>query len=100
MKMIRIEKWFMNRPQRAERVINRAEKLLSFVNMKEKQDFLEVGCGNGAVSKHVAKKYLLNVTGIDVDPGQIQLAQENIDDIPNIHFLAADATNLPFRDTS
>jgi ubiquinone/menaquinone biosynthesis C-methylase UbiE len=99
MKMIKIEKWFMNKPQRAERVINRAERLLHFVNMKEKQNFLEVGCGNGAVSKYIAKKYLLNVTGVDVDPEQIQLAQENIDDIPDVHFLEADATNLPFQDS-
>ena len=98
MKMVKIEKWFMNRPQHAKQAINRAEKLLHFVNVKEKQNFLEVGCGNGAVSKYVAKKYLLNVTGVDIDPEQIQLAQENIDDIPNIHFSAVDATNLPFQD--
>jgi len=97
MKLGKIEKWFMNRQQHAEQTIFRAEKLLRFVNVKEQQNFLEVGCGNGAVSKHIAKKYLLNVTGIDVDPEQIQLAQENIG-IPNIHFLATDATNLPFPD--
>ncbi len=98
MKMVKIEKWFMNRPQHAKQAIKRAEKLMHFVNVKEKQDFLEVGCGNGAVSKYVAEKYLLNVTGVDVDPEQIKLAQENIGDIPNIHFLEVDATNLPFQD--
>lgn len=98
MKMVKIEKWFMNRPQHAKQAINRAEKLLHFVNVKEKQNFLEVGCGNGAVSKYVARKYLLNVTGVDIDTEQIQLAQENIGDIPNVHFLEVDATNLPFQD--
>ena len=98
MKMVKIEKWFMNRPQHAKQAINRAEKLLHFVNVKGKQNFLEVGCGNGAVSKYVAKKYLLNVTGVDIDPEQIKLAQENTGDIPNIHFLEVDATNLPFQD--
>ena len=98
MKMVKIEKWFMNRPQHAERAINRAEKLLRFINLKEKQNFLEVGCGSGAVSKHIAKKYPLKVTGIDIDPEQIQLAQRNIGDIPDIHFLVVDATNLPFPD--
>jgi len=93
-----IEKWFMNRPQHAEKVINLTEKLLSFVTVKERQNFLEVGCGNGAVTKHIARKYLLNVTGIDVDPEMIQLAQENIDDVPNIRFLEADVTDLPFHD--
>jgi len=98
MKMIKIEKWFMNRPQHAEQAIKRAERLLHFVDIKEKQNFLEVGCGNGAVSKHLAKRYLLNVTGVDIDPEQIQLAQEGIDKIPNIKFVEVDATSLPFPD--
>ncbi len=98
MKLVRIEKWFMNRPQHAKQAIKRAEKLLHFVNVKEKQNFLEVGCGNGAVSQYVAKKYLLNVTGVDIDTEQIKLAQENTGDMPNIHFLEVDATNLPFQD--
>ncbi len=98
MKTTRIERWFMNRPHHAQRVISRAERLLAFVDMKGKQSFLEVGCGSGAVSKHIAEKYLLNVTGVDVDPDQIQRAQESIGDITDIHFLTADSTNLPFQD--
>ena len=98
MKMVKIEKWFINRSQHAEYVINRAEKLMHFINAEEKQSFLEVGCGNGAVCKHVVKKYLLNVTGVDIDPEQIQLAQENSDDTPDIQFSVVDATKLPFQD--
>jgi ubiquinone/menaquinone biosynthesis C-methylase UbiE len=97
-KMVGIERWFMNRPHHARQAIKRAEKLLPWVNLKPKQNFLEVGCGSGAVSQHVAKKYRLNVTGVDVDPKQIRLAQASIDDVPNVHFLEADATNLPFPD--
>ena len=96
--MVKIEKWFMNRPQHAQGAINRAEKLLSLVKIKEKQNLLEVGCGNGVVSKHIARKYLLNVTGVDVDPEQVQLAQGGVGDMPNICFLEVDATNLPFQD--
>jgi ubiquinone/menaquinone biosynthesis C-methylase UbiE len=98
MKTTRIERWFMNRPHHAQRVISRADRLLSFVDMSGNQNFLEVGCGSGAVSKHIAKKYLLKVAGVDVDPDQIQRAQESVDDIAGIHFLAADSTKLPFRD--
>ena len=98
MKMVKIEKWFINSSQHAGQVINRAEKLLHFTNVKEKQNFLEVGCGNGAVSRYITKKYFLNVTGVDIDPEQIKLAQESIDNIPNIHFLEVDATALPFQD--
>jgi ubiquinone/menaquinone biosynthesis C-methylase UbiE len=98
MKLGKIEKWFMNRLQHTEQVINLAENLLQFVNIKEKQNFIEVGCGNGAVSKYIAKKYRLNVTGTDVDPKMVQLAQENIDEELNIRFFETDATNLPFQD--
>ena len=98
MNMTKFEKWFINSQKHAVEAINRADKLLSFINIKEDQKFLEVGCGNGAVSKHVARKYPLIVTGVDVDLEQIQLAQQNIDDIPNIQFLTIDATNLLFQD--
>ena len=98
MKMGKIEKWFMNTEHHAEHVIRRAEKLLQYVNVKEKGNLLEVGCGNGAVSKYVAKTYRLNVTGIDVDPEQIRHAQENINNTPNVRFLEADSIDLPFQD--
>lgn len=100
MKLGKIEKWFMTRSHHAEHVINHAEKLLSHIEVKENQNFLEVGCGNGAVSKHIAKKYRVKATGTDVDPGMIQLAQENTDDVSDIRFLEADATNLPFQDNA
>ena len=88
----------MNRPQHAKQTINRAERLLHFVTMEGKQDFLEVGCGSGAVSNHIAKKYSLNVTGTDIDPDQIRLAQQNSGNLPAVRFFEADATHLPFQD--
>jgi len=100
MKLGRLEKWFMNTERHAERVINRAQKLLEFAELKEKQDFLEIGCGSGAVSKYIAERYHLNVTGVDVDPEQIELAKKNANKIFNLRFLAADATHLAFEDNS
>jgi len=64
----------MTRKHHAEHIINLTDNLFSFVNIKGKQNFLEVGCGNGAVSKHIAKKYRVKVTATDVDPSMIQLA--------------------------
>ena len=99
MKMVSLEKWFMNRPHHARRVIDRAEKLLRFIDLEEGQRFLEVGCGSGAVSKRIARKYHLGVTGVDVDPEMVKLAQEGVNDIPDIQFFEADATHLPFPDS-
>jgi len=99
MKLGRIEKYFMNTQKHTEHVINRAQTLLEFIELKENQDFLEVGCGSGAVSKYIAERYQLNVTGVDVDPEQIELAKKNTN-IPNLRFLVADATHLAFEDNS
>lgn len=88
----------MNRPGHTKHVIKLAEKLLNFVEVKENQRFLEVGCGSGAVSKHIAENYHLNVTGTDLDADQIELALESVKDVPTIRFLEADATKLPFKD--
>jgi len=98
MKMVRFEKWFINSEKHAEKVISRAERLLEFVDMKEKQNYLEVGCGNGGVCKRVAEKYPWSVTGVDIDPEQIQLAQAGSKTLQNIRFMEADATELPFPD--
>ena len=68
--------------------------------MKEKQNYLEIGCGDGAISKHIFKKYHLNVTGTDVDAEMIRLAKKNIGNMQNIRFLEFSATNLPFQDNN
>ena len=93
----RIEKWFMNRSRHAEQTIKKAERLLRFVSVEGKHDFLEIGCGSGAVSDHIARKYSMNVTGTDIDADQICLAQQHSGDLVNIRFMEADATNLPFE---
>ena len=98
MKMGRFEKWFVNSERNAPRVIERAERLLAHADMSGKRDFLEVGCGAGAMCVHIAGKYPLNVTGVDVDPGQISLARRTADGAPNVRFTEADATALPFGD--
>ena len=100
MKMLRLEKFFVNNLQSKKRTLVLARKLLSYVELNGKKDFLEVGCGNGLVSKYIAKNYSSSVIGIDVDPEQIELARKDAVGISNIRFLAADATNLPFEDNS
>jgi SAM-dependent methyltransferase len=97
MKMLKLEKVLVNSPWNQKRVLSLARKLLAFAEMNGKKDFLEVGCGNGVVAKYLASRYQSNVTGIDIDPEQIELAEKGIGDVTNIRFLEADATNLPFE---
>ena len=98
MKMSKLEKSLVNKPKHAKRAIKCIEKLLQYVEIKEEQNLLEVGCGIGAVSKYMGEKYSLNVTGTDVDTEQIQTALKDKNDNRNIRFLKADAAELPFED--
>jgi len=98
MKLGKMEKRAMISQKHAEHGIEHVERLLRHVSLKENQNYLEVGCGNGHVCKHLARKYHLKVTGTDVDPEMIQFAKENIDDIPHIRFLEMDATKMSFED--
>jgi len=99
MKMFKIEK-LLNSMQSKKGAFDLTRKLLGFVELNGKQDFLEVGCGNGMVSKYLARNYGGSVVGIDVDTEQIGLAGRDIREMQNIRFLEADATNLPFEDNS
>jgi ubiquinone/menaquinone biosynthesis C-methylase UbiE len=99
MQMIKIEK-LLNNMQSKRRALALADKLVGFTEHNGKHDFLEIGCGNGLVAKHIAKKYGASVVGIDVDPEQIELAGEDIEGSQNIRFLEADVTDLPFEDDS
>ena len=100
MKMLKIEKLLVNSRWSKKRVLKLASKLLDFIELDNKTDFLELGCGNGLVSKYLARNYSSSVIGIDVDPEQIELARKGTNNTPNIRFLEADATNLPLDDSS
>ncbi|MBU7027606.1 MAG: hypothetical protein HXS48_11785 [Theionarchaea archaeon] len=54
MKMGTLEKLFINAEQHKRRTVDRVRNLMNFVELKENQKFLEVGCGAGAVSLYCA----------------------------------------------
>jgi len=98
MKMMKIEKLFVNSPSHSQQVSDHAKRLLQRIEFKAGQKYLDVGCGNGAAAVNLARKYRLDVTGIDVDPEQIQAAQKMAGDLSNARFLTLDGTGLPFED--
>ena len=98
MKMGMIEKLFVNNEAHSRQVSRHFERLLQLVEAEAGQTFLDVGCGNGAAPIHLAQNYGLVVTGIDVDPEQIALAQARSGNLPNARFLTIDGTLLPFGD--
>lgn len=98
MKMSNLEKQFVNSPGHSRQVSHHADRLLKLTQFNVGQNYLDVGCGNGAAPIYVAQKYQLNVTGIDVDPDQIKLARQNSQGLNNVHFMTINGTRVPFDD--
>ncbi len=66
---------------------------------------LEVGCGPGRLSILLARRYGLDVTGVDLDPAMIDRARANAarsseEQEPEPSFLVGDVARLPFPDRS
>jgi ubiquinone/menaquinone biosynthesis C-methylase UbiE len=98
MKMGRVEKLFVNNDGHSQGVGRYAEKLLRSMDFEAGGKYLDVGCGNGAAPIHIAQTFGLDVTGIDVDPEQIEAAQARGQGIDNARFMTMDSTQLPFSE--
>jgi len=99
MKMTKLEKMFVNRRKEAEKNIEIAERLFSQIDLSNTKKALEVGCGIGVLSSYLAKKYKRDLTGIDLDPEQIERARKDNTEDENLRFFEADVTKLPFADS-
>jgi len=97
MKMTAFEKHFVNRPSHTRAVAERASQMLGHIQLEAGWRYLDVGCGVGAAASEIADATPLEVTGIDVDPKQIAMAQGGAAR-QNLHFKVMDATGLKFRD--
>ncbi len=60
---------------------------------------LDVGCGIGGSTRHIARKYGAVGTGITLSPVQVGIAQERTRaaGLSNVSFQVADALNMPFQ---
>jgi ubiquinone/menaquinone biosynthesis C-methylase UbiE len=97
MRMTGIEKRFVNEVGHSRNVAEKAVRRLRHVPVQPSWSYLDVGCGNGATARLVADTFGMHVVGIDVDPQQIALARNAPGD-PDVLFMTADATCLPFED--
>ena len=97
MRMSPLEKHFVNSPGHAQRVADEARRLLSHIDGKSAWHYLDVGCGVGTAAGKIAETSDWTVTGIDIDPKQIQAAK-NGGVRPNLQYKVMDATKLEFAD--
>ncbi|WAJ47882.1 class I SAM-dependent methyltransferase [Mycobacterium sp. Aquia_216] len=64
-------------------------------------DILEIGSGSGAVAQRLlTTNPSLMLTAADVDPRMVSVAKKRLRWFPNASVIQADATDLPFNDSS
>jgi sterol 24-C-methyltransferase len=97
MKMTAIEKRFVNRVRHGRSVANYGLQLLSRVDYHSGWRYLEVGCGVGTAPREIASATDLSVVGVDIDPGQIEVARKEAAK-SNLKYQVMDATKLEFDD--
>ncbi len=90
-----IQKRYINRPENAAKKLPMLEEMLSFADLPAGGKALEVGCGPGYMS-HALFERGFDVTGTDLDPGEIEFASRGAP-AGGPAFLEADATELPFE---
>ncbi len=76
------------------------KRTISLTALKEKDYFLDIGCGTGWAVRYASKIITENgkAFGIDLSPKMIEKAKVNSVNNKNVFFLQADAEILPFED--
>lgn len=102
MKMSNMEKKFVNSKKREEKNIKLIEDIFttSGIDLNRVHKVLDIGCGVGFMARYLNERYGMEVMGVDVDPEQIECAEEYSKEHDEVHFAVADATQLPFEDNN
>ncbi|MFN7940178.1 MAG: class I SAM-dependent methyltransferase [Thermoanaerobaculia bacterium] len=101
MRMSRLEKGLVNRPEKGAANVRRIASQIERLRLPAGSRALEVGCGIGDVARHLAVDHGFEVVGTDSDPEQIELARQRhagVPGFPRLSFAVADATQLRFPD--
>jgi len=99
MKMTRFEKRFVNREKKSRRNIAALEKAFDHIDTGSVKTVLELGCGVGFVSRHLAETYNFAVYGTDYDDEQIQIAHQLQPKLDHLFFQIENAARLSFEDS-
>lgn len=84
--------------------VDESDKFYSWLNLEPSAQVLEIACGSGGFSAYIARKYKVDVTGVDLNQEGITAATHRADReglTASLHFQVADANEqLPFSDAS
>ena len=72
------------------------------IEIQEGSTILDVACGTGDVGFEILRKHSVSITGVDLSPKMVKLAQEKTKkrNLNNITFIEGDAENLSIESNS
>ena len=73
-------------------------RIYEMIDLKNRKNILDVGCGTGAVTRDIAGMTGGHVTGIDIDRKKLEKAEKYLEDLENVDLIHGDAQELPFGD--
>jgi tocopherol O-methyltransferase len=92
-----------NRTDHKQAQIDLIDEVLKWANVETAQRVIDVGCGIGGSSRHLARKYGCQATGITLSPYQAERANQLASEqglAEQCRFQVADALDQPFPDNS
>jgi tocopherol O-methyltransferase len=90
--------WIRGDESKEKAQLQLVEHLAELANIKPGSDILDIGCGFGASSLYLAKRYNATVTGITISPVQVEMAiQAAAGEQLDVKFLLMDAEAMDFQ---
>jgi ubiquinone/menaquinone biosynthesis C-methylase UbiE len=99
MKLTPFEKWMMDRPQRVSQTQGAAMELFAQISLPSDPRCLEIGCGQGVMTRVLVERFGAPIVATDFDPDQVTAAKKRLCNLEGeVDFRVVDARDMPFPD--
>jgi ubiquinone/menaquinone biosynthesis C-methylase UbiE len=97
MRLTSIEKWMMDRPERISQTKAAATELFEHIILPPDAHCLEIGCGQGVMTRLLLERFGGPLVATDFDPDQVAAAHERLGNTAErVDFRVVDARGMPF----
>lgn len=99
MRLTPLEKWAMDRPARIQQAHATALELFAHVSLPPQPYCLEIGCGQGVMTRLLVDSFSARLVATDFDPDQVADARRRLHDLRDaVDFRVVDVRDIPFPD--